>query len=574
MHGGNLVAKVIKAQGVETVFTLCGGHISPILVGCKQLDITVVDVRQEATAVFAADAMARLTGIPGVAIVTAGPGATNTVTAMKNAQLAQSPIIVIGGAPATMLKGRGALQDINLVALFKSVVKKTISVKRVKDLVPELQHAFQVAQENVPGPVFVECPVDVLYEEKRVRETYGLHKTGRSWTARVTQAYMGWHVNRLFMGVSWAQDSIRVSVSTPTSTIGPIRKLEKILQQSEKPLLLIGSQTLVRVTDGQALEKYVTALGIPVYLAGMARGLLGNASPLQLRHQRRQALKEADVVVLVGVPCDFRLDYGRQINRNTVLVSINRSRREAHLNRRPKLAILGDSCTVLKKLTVNLRKQNHWQPWLQILKRRDEERDNEIRNQATQADQAINPLELFLRLNELLTPRSTLIADGGDFVATGSYVLQPPRPLSWLDPGVFGTLGVGAGFALSAKLVNPESDIWVLFGDGALGYSIAEIDTFVRHGIPIVALVGNNAGWAQVAREQVEIFNDDVATVLGSSDYHAVAEGFGAVGLLLDDTDKITETLQKAKQLANAGHVVLVNVKLAHSDFRRGSISM
>lgn len=202
MHGGDQIAEVLQQHGVQFLFTLCGGHISPILVGAKKCGIRVIDTRHGVTAVFAADAVARLTGVPGVAAVTAGPGVTNTLTAVKNAQLAQSPVILLGGATATALKGRGALQDIDQMALIKPHVKWAYSVKKVKDLAPALQKAFRVAQTGVPGPVFLECPVDLLYDESVVREWYGLKSpAGGSFSNHLIKMYLKHHVNRLFAGV-------------------------------------------------------------------------------------------------------------------------------------------------------------------------------------------------------------------------------------------------------------------------------------------------------------------------------------------------------------------------------------
>ncbi len=200
MNGGQLIAEVLKAQGVPFLFTLVGGHISPILVAAKRAGIRVIDTRHEATAVFAADATARLTGRPGVAAVTAGPGVTNTLTAVKNAQMAQSPVIVIGGAAPTALQGRGALQDIDQMSLFTSVVKWSKAVRRVKDLVPTLEEAFRQAQSDVPGPVFVECPVDLLYDESMVRKLYGTGRGGKSIGQKAVNAYLALHVNRMFAG--------------------------------------------------------------------------------------------------------------------------------------------------------------------------------------------------------------------------------------------------------------------------------------------------------------------------------------------------------------------------------------
>jgi acetolactate synthase-1/2/3 large subunit len=177
-------------------------------------------------------------------------------------------------------------------------------------------------------------------------------------------------------------------------------------------------------------------------------------------------------------------------------------------------------------------------------------------------------------LDNSLAPGAIIVADGGDFVGTASYLIQPTGPLTWLDPGAFGTLGVGAGFALGAKLCHPEAEVWILFGDGSVGYSLAEFDTFVRHGIPVIAVVGNDAGWSQIAREQVEKLGDDVGTVLNHSDYHRVVEGFEAAGFRVKDPELIPEILQQAKKASSDGRPVLVNAILDRTDFRKGSVSM
>ncbi len=216
MHGGDWVAQVLKAQGVQFVFTLTGGHISPILTASKARGIRVIDTRHEVNAVFAADAVARLTGVPGVAVVTAGPGVTNTLTAIKNAQMAQSPVVLIGGAAATALKGRGALQDIEQIPLFKSVVKWAKAIKRVKDIVPSMEEAFRQAQDGVPGPVFVELPVDLLYSQEIVREWYGIKSSGgKSVGARVVQGYLKFHARRLFAGADGQQLSAKFAPAIP-----------------------------------------------------------------------------------------------------------------------------------------------------------------------------------------------------------------------------------------------------------------------------------------------------------------------------------------------------------------------
>ncbi len=578
MNGGELVADVLKARGVQFLFTLCGGHISPILVGAKQRGIRVVDVRHEANAVFAADAVARLTGIPGVAAVTAGPGVTNTITAVKNAQMAQSPLILLGGATATVLKGRGSLQDIDQMALMRPHVKWATSVGKVRHLPRVLERAFQVAAHGVPGPVFVEIPVDLLYDGELVQSWYGA-KTGSDRKKRLSEKflewYLQWHVKRVFAGSQEAGASPEQQFPEPHGPSG-VRILEatKKLETAKRPLFLLGSQSLLEPAAIDDLVLAVEKIGAPVYLSGMARGLLGAGHRLQMRHKRRDALKEADLVILAGVPCDFRLDYGRHIGRAT-LISANRSRRDLTKNRRPNLGVPGDPGRFLRRLAQGFPERDRgWDDWIHTLRRRDQERDTEIQKKAEAPTEGINPLALCSELERQLDEESVLVADGGDFVATASYIVRPRGPLRWLDPGVFGTLGVGAGFALGAKLVRPEAEVWLIYGDGSSGYSIAEFDTFARHKVPVIALVGNDACWMQIAREQVDVLKDDVGCALARTDYHNVAEGFGGRGLLLQRPDEIPEILSQAKELARQGHPVLINAHIGKTDFRKGSISM
>jgi thiamine pyrophosphate-dependent acetolactate synthase large subunit-like protein len=298
---------------------------------------------------------------------------------------------------------------------------------------------------------------------------------------------------------------------------------------------------------------------------------------VQYRHRRKEALREADFVLLAGIPNDFRLDYGRQVGSATELVMVNRSRQDLTLNRRPHIAVEADPGRFL----IDLAEDGHgaappaaWAAWHRMLAVREAEREGEIAQQAAEAGELINPLALCRAIDRHLAPDSVVVADGGDFVATASYTIHPRAPLSWLDPGVFGTLGVGGGFALGAKLCRPAADVWILYGDGSAAYSLAEFDAFARHGLPVIAVVGNDAGWTQIAREQVTVLHDDVGTVLARSDYHTVAEGYGGKGLLLKDAADIEPVLTEAVRLCRAGSPVLVNAWIGATEFRKGSISM
>jgi acetolactate synthase-like protein len=617
VNGGDRIAAGLARHGVRFLFTLCGGHISPILVGAKRLGIRVVDVRDEAAAVFAADAVARLSGVPGVAAVTAGPGVTNTITAVKNAQLAQSPVVLLGGAAATLLKGRGALQDIDQMALVQPHVKWAASARAVRDLAPLLDRAFAEAASGVPGPVFLECPIDLLYDEALVRQMYG--GPSAAGEARAGGGLAGWalrlylqrHLRRLFRPARGGARAVTVSsgitdpgrvvqrgadLAAPAGLAAPpavaplptapaaVRHAAALLAHASRPVLLLGSQAVLDTAAVPALAQAVAALEAPVFLAGGARGLLGAAHPLQMRHRRKEALRAADLVIAAGVPMDFRLDYGRHIGRRTSLVMINRHEESLRQNRRPQLGVLADPGRFLRDLAARWQAKppaagaaaSSWQEWRAVLAARDAEREAEIVTQAAApvGGGLVNPLHLCRAIEARLAPDSVIVADGGDFVGTASYILRPRTPLSWLDPGVFGTLGVGGGFALGAKLCRPAADVWVIYGDGSAAYSLAEIDSLARHGLPVIAVVGNDAGWAQIAREQVEMLHDDVGTVLARTDYHQVAAGYGGRGLLIAHPGEVEPVLEEALRLARAGSPVVVNAHLGRTEFRKGSISI
>jgi acetolactate synthase-1/2/3 large subunit len=349
----------------------------------------------------------------------------------------------------------------------------------------------------------------------------------------------------------------------------------ELVRAAKKPVLLLGSQaTLGGPVRAQRVADAVTRLGIPAYLSGMSRGLLGARHPLFFRHHRAKALKDADLVILAGVPCDFRLNYGLSISRKARVVAVNRDEHDARANRRPTLAVIADPAELLFALADRAAEGGPRTAWKESLRARDVEREKEINAKADPALSPVDPVHLLRTFDGLLTEGAVLVGDGGDFVATASYVVAPRGPLGWLDPGPFGTLGVGAGFALAAKLCRPQSDVVLLWGDGSAGYGLAEMDTFVRHGVGVVALVGNDASWAQIARDQVTILGDDVGTALRRTDYHVAADGLGARGMIIRNSGEVTGVLADAFAAARTGTPVLVNAHLARTEFRKGSISM
>lgn len=583
-NGGELVADVLKEHGVKFVFTLSGGHISPILAACEKKELRIVDTRHEVTCVFAADAVARLSGTVGVACVTAGPGVTNTVTAVKNASMAESPVLILGGAAAMLMKGRGSLQDIDQISLFKPICKFTACVKRVRDIVPTLRKAICIAQSGVPGPVFVELPIDSLYPyDIVVKELFPKGQKNKSLNLKLIELYLQNYVDRLFAG-AWKQYNFGpLPVNFPRASKSEIRRCADLLKAAKKPVFLLGSQATLPPAKPDDVRAALEKIGAPCFLGGMSRGYLGRKSPYHIRQKRRDALKEADFVICAGAVVDFRLSYGRVFNRRSKIIAINRSKTNLKLNTdafwKAHMYILGDPGLFLMELAEALGEQYSCpEEWLKTLQERDTEKEKaNLEKCAEVSNKHLNSINVLHKAENVMSDNTILIADGGDFVGSASYILRPRGPLKWLDPGPFGTLGVGGGFALGAKLCNPDDDIWIIYGDGSLGYSVAEFDTFARHKTPVVALVGNDACWTQIAREQVPMFGTAVACNLEYCNYETVADGFGGVGYKLDGRSsdrEITRTLEKARETSRKGKPVLVNCLIGRTDFRDGSISV
>ncbi|XP_076139015.1 2-hydroxyacyl-CoA lyase 2 [Alosa pseudoharengus] len=580
-HGGESVAEVLRAHGVKFVFTLVGGHISPILVACEKLGIRIVDTRHEATAVFAADAVARLSGTVGVAAVTAGPGLTNTVTAVKNAQMAESPLLLIGGAAGTMLQGRGALQDIDQMSLFKPLCKFCASVRTIREIVPIVRKALAIAQSGTPGPVFVEFPIDTLYPYHLVSKEFGVKNPPKGLMGKIVTWYLENHLSNLFAGAWESRDVSPLPVQIPQATDDQVQRCIELVSRAKKPVILLGSQATLPPTPTEDIRKALEALGIPCFLGGMSRGMLGKDSPIHIRQNRRDALKDADLVVLAGTVCDFRLSYGRVLNRRSKIIAVNRDKSQLLKNSdmfwKPTVAIQGDAGSFLDRLSKGLKGYKCPEDWPQSLKQGDITKEQTNRAKADEKTELhLNPLGVLHRVDELMAEDSIIVADGGDFVGSAAYIMRPRGPLRWLDPGAFGTLGVGGGFALGAKLCRPDSEVWIVYGDGSLGYSVAEFDTFTRHKTPVIAVVGNDACWSQISREQVPILGSNVACGLAFTDYHTVADGFGGIGHLIgrENEAQLDDIIKEAQRQSREGRATLLNVLIGKTNFREGSISV
>uniref|UniRef100_A0A671VDD5 2-hydroxyacyl-CoA lyase 2 n=1 Tax=Sparus aurata TaxID=8175 RepID=A0A671VDD5_SPAAU len=553
-HGGESVAEVLRAHGVKYVFTLVGGHISPILVACEKMGIRIVDTRHEATAVFAADAVARLSGTVGVAAVTAGPGLTNTVTAVKNAQMAESPLLLMGGAAGTLLQGRGALQDIDQMSLFKPLCKFCASIRTIREIVPTVRKALAIAQSGTPGPVFIEFPIDTLYPFHLVSKEFGVKNPPKGLMGTIVTWYLNNHLLNLFAGAWETRDVSPLPVDIPQATDDQVQKCIELVSRAKKPVILLGSQATLPPTPADDIRKALEDLGIPCFLGGMSRGMLGRDSPIHIRQNRRDALKDADLVLLAGTVCDFRLSYGRVLNRRSKIIAVNRDKTQLLKNSdmfwKPTVAIQGDAGSFLLRLSKGLKGHRCPEEWPQSLKAGDLTKENANRAKADEkTEHHLNPLKVLHCVDELMSEDSIIVADGGDFVGSAAYIMRPRGPLRWLDP---------------------------VYGDGSLGYSVAEYDTFTRHKTPVISVVGNDACWSQISREQVPILGSNVACGLAFTDYHIVADGYGGKGYLVgrEDEDRLSDIIKQAQKESREGKAVLLNVMIGKTNFREGSISV
>lgn len=478
----------------------------------------------------------------------------------------------------------------------KSATKKCFTVDCVRDIAPTLREAFRLSQVDVPGPVFVELPVDILYPYKIISEQFtSMSKKGKTIISRIIEAYSNYCLNHIFAD-AWKEqelDPLPVTVESPKKE--SIDETIRILKSSKRPLIILGSQSTLRPYGPEQVAENIKRLGIPVYVNGAARGLFGSDYPLQFRHARKESVKEADCVLLLGAVCDFRLSYGRIFKASTKVISVNRSMSAAKLNSkifwRSALAIESDVGKFVADLTSKLcghkiesgtadhpiSPLNVDKVWLETMRQRDEDKDLSIERMADEpVDKYLNPLKLLLQVRSTFKQDDTiLVADGGDFVASASYIMKPNGPMRWLDPGPFGTLGCGAGFALAAKLLHPEKTVLAIMGDGAFGYAIPELDTFIRHKVPVYWVIGNDACWTQIAREQLPMLGSSIGCDLAHTDYHRVAEGFGAKGYLIREDCDLSERslLENAKRDLEQGTVV-VNALIGKTKFRDGSISV
>ncbi len=537
VHGGRLVSKALARHGTTHIFTLCGGHIQAIYDGCLDDGIRVIDVRHEQTAGHAADGYARISGRPGVCAVTAGPGVTDCVTAVANAQRAQIPMVVIGGAGPRILADMGSLQDMNHVELMRPISKWSVSVPSTDRIAEYIDSAFRIAQSNVPGPVFLEIPLDLLMN----------------------------------FGSDVLVETPPVAPPRPAGDPAMLSRAAEMLRSAERPVILLGSQVRWSPVKERIASVFET-LQIPVYVNGMARGALPPGHPCLFARSRRVALSQADFVLVLGTPFDFRLDYGRSIHPQATIVQADLDGSEVGRNRAPAVTLHADSGLVLTALRDLVGKKSV-PGWLDTLRAAEDKTRQKILAEAATETDPPNPLRVCAEIGKRLGPSDIIIGDGGDFVATAANVLGLSWPQVWMDPGPLGTLGVGPGYAMAAKALRPEAKTVLIYGDGSFGFHAAEFEAMARQGLPVVAVIGNDAGWTQIRRGQVELYGEErsVATKLDYTRYEKVAEALGGEGHWVERMNDLGPALDRAFA---SDKPVVVNVKIATSEFRKGAISV
>ena len=544
ISGGHLVAKALKAEGIEAIFTLCGGHIIDIYDGCIDEGIKIIDVRHEQVAAHAADGYARVTGIPGCAVVTAGPGTTDALTGVANAFRAESPMLLIGGQGALNQHRMGSLQDLPHVDIMRPITKFSSSVVTTERVADMCSMAFREALAGAPGPSFLEIGRDILDAHVPI-ENAVLPQPGHYRASTK-------------------------SIGDPAA----VDRLADILVKSERPCVLLGTQVWTARGADAAIE-FARSLNIPVFMNGAARGTLPPQDPHHLHLTRRHAFNNADVILIVGTPFDFRMGYGKRLRQDATVIQIDMDYRTVGKNRDIDLGLVGDPGAILAEVTkaAGGKRAGEREGWREQL-REEEKRLKEERLPRLLRDSApVHPLRLAHEINEFLTENSLFIGDGGDVVTFSGGVVQPKGPGLWMDPGPLGTLGVGVPFAMAAKTARPDREIVCLFGDGAFSLTGWDFETMVRFDLPFIGVVGNNSYMNQIRYGQIQKYGEDrgdVGNKLGDVKYDQFAKMLGGYGEEVRDPKDIRPALERARE---SGKPSLINVWIDPDAFAPGTMN-
>ena len=550
ISGGHLVAKALKQEGVDTIFTLCGGHIIDIYDGCLDEGIRIVDVRHEQTAAHAADGYARQTGKLGCVVTTAGPGCTNAATGVATAFRSESPILHIGGQSSLTQHKMGSLQDLPHVDMMTPITKfasGVFSTERVADMITM---AARECFSGAYGPSYLEIPRDILDAEVPVER------------AVVPQP-----------------GSYRASVKS-IGDPADIEKLADILVKAERPAVLLGQQVWSSGGHEEAIE-FVRALDIPAYMNGASRGLLPQSDPHHFDRTRSDAFKNADVILIVGTPFDFRMGYGKRISKEATLVQIDQSYATVGKNREISLGLVGDPGAILAAVTqavsgrIDKGARQQRQKWMVELREIEATKLDKLMPMFTTDQSPIHPYRLAYEINEFLGEDTIYIGDGGDIVTISAQAVRPRNPGQWMDPGALGSLGVGTGFSMAAKLAHPNKEVVCLYGDGAFGMTAFDMETAQRFGAPYLAVIGNNSAMNQIRYGQLAKYGEDrgdIGNKLGDVPFSKFGEMIGGYGEEVTEASQIQPAMQRAREaIAKTGKCAVVNVWVDPNEYAPGT---
>jgi len=533
LHGGDLIVQQLAAFGVKHLFTLTGGHISTLYDAARFTEIEIVDFRHEQAAVHAADAYARIQRDVSIAALTAGPGVTGGLTGIANAYYAESPVVTFGGRNPFQTDGAGNLQEAPQLELLRPVTKFCAAIYdcyRARDIVFD---AFAAAKARRTGPAYIDLPVNVQLTQFRPEDTPSLRQAPR-WSRAAPD-----------------RDAVN--------------QVAQLLGKAKQPVILAGTGAYWDRAE-ESLAQFSLAAKAPIYLNGMARGLLGKSHPYQVLGSRKQALHAADFVLLLGVDLDFRLGFGQSgvFHDDATIVQVDPDASRLGKNRDVTLAIVSDIDAFIVELMryENIFGKTKSGLWIDNLKQKDKARAFKMTAATPATPGTVHPVQFVKEVTEFLDDDATVIGDGGDIVAMFAGRFMPGGPGLWMDPGPFGCLGVGAPFAIGARILRPSSQIAVIFGDGSFGLNGFEYDSAVRQNKPFVGIMGNDGAWGEMRTFHEDMFgsSDLVAQYLSQTTaYEKVVEALGGYGERVHDASEIKPALERAFR---SGVPALVNVIL------------
>jgi len=518
-HAGKLAVAAARAHGVETMFTLSGAHVFPMYDGAVKADppMRLLDVRHEQTAAFAAEATGKLTRVPGLAVLTAGPGVTNGISAIAQAQFAGSPMVVVGGRAPANRWGSGSLQELDQPPIVASIAKSARTLHTADTVLDGMHRAFTTAGSSHRGPVFVDVPMDAFFDS--------------------------------------AEGTLPTIVTQRGAEPDPdaIGEIAELLGRATRPVLIVGTDVWADGAEEAAL-RFVEATGVPAITNGMGRGVIPGGHPLLVTKARGPALSGADLVVVVGTPLDFRLGYGvfggKDDTTPAQVVHIADSPGQISGHADLAASVSGDLTTVIDALQSALEhvvRRPDWSTWVGELQ--DTVKAAVARDSALLSAEAdpIHPARIYGELVPRLAEDAVVIGDGGDFVSFAGKFVEPKRPGGWLDPGPYGCLGAGLGSAIAARLARPSAQVVLLLGDGAAGFSLMDVDTLVRHQLPVVMVCGNNSAWGLEKGPMQMLYGYDVVADLASQTrYDDVVKALGGGGETVTDPRQIGPALDRA----------------------------